>query len=157
MDALFGSPIDRSSLSFRCRFQEPGGGGGGGGKEKGVGKMQTPLSYYLALSVFLDSYNPVEILDYSSIFLLLILVNCTHGLLREKSSMRGVPAVMGVWVCGCVGVCGRVWIASMQNQKYVLHTSKIILAYISLLPYEVSNGMASSMPRSAGKKKVEAG
>lgn len=64
----------------------------------GVGKMQTPLSYYLSLSIFLDSYNPVEILDYSSIFLLLILVNCTHGLLREKNSMRGVPAVMGVCV-----------------------------------------------------------
>lgn len=124
--------------------------------------MQTPLSYYLALSVFLDSYNPVEILDYSSIFLLLILVNCTHGLLREKSSMRGVPAVMGVCVCERVGVwvCGCVW-ACLDS----FHAKpKVCFAYVKdnigihiIITYEVSNGMASSMPRSAGKKKVEAG
>ncbi len=82
--------------------------------------------------------------------------------------MRGVCAVVGVYVCVCVGgcvylcvwVCVRVWIPSMQNQKYVLHTSKKILAYIPLLHTSEQPKWPApchAPPKKKKKKRVEAG
>lgn len=132
-----GSPSIGCHFLFCVDFKDQGGGRGERVREREC--ENADASFLLSLSLSLDSYNPVEIPDYSSFFLLLILVNCAHGLFaRKEPACEGcLPSWACMYVCVCmcvcVFVCVRGWIPSMQNQKYVLHTSKKILAYISLL------------------------
>lgn len=85
-----------------------------------VGKVQTPLSLCLSL----DSYNPVEIPNYSLLFPFAYLSQLYARSFCKRAHARDV--------CRCVSV--SVWCLDFfhANQKYVLHTSEKILAYISL-------------------------
>lgn len=97
-NALFGRPIDRSSLPF-LRWLK---GKGGERRDWEWGECRR-LFLSPSLPLSLDSYNPVENPDYDMhfvslfSFLLLILVNCTHGLFAIGGHARGV--------CRCVWVC----------------------------------------------------